>query len=485
MTNFSFPVAVGEDLGHLFSQFEVDLPDLTFLTHHGGGEDTKGHVLAIFFLIPLLLSFYVFFYGRETNRKESSSTVFKHQPSKLNLAITRAITEKVGEYQKPYGWYNRHVGALVALGNDLNLNYERQILHESKSELVCVDWYPSLPPAFSANRPPLRVVIVFPGLGLKSTSKFIKKFVKWVRLGDENMYVACLLTRGVGCRLKSAKGLWNPGMSADGERLIQYVHATLRSTIFLAGFSAGTNIVKNLLRSERRRLVPVHGAVCIASNNADYLTSRALLESSFVGRIYSRFITSIYKSIIHSNDHIHKEIGLEPLARLGNVALLSEYDEFAFRYLYGQYSSEEEYYTSLSPPLDNFQGIPFLLGKQNPSWPHASPTASTLSTFMVGPTLLHSLIALLSPLSLLSSKVQPSDDPLHRAQRQEQAAADVLVRSNPAVVYMSTLQGNHFGFIEGNWWEAFSCEKTYTFPPRVARAFFDCISAQTLKGEEE
>lgn len=482
MTNFSFPVAVGDDLGHLFRQFEVDL-DLTFLTHHGGGEDTKGHVLAIFFLIPLLLSFYVFFYGRETNRKEQASTVFKHQQTKLNLAITRAITEKVGEYQKPYGWYNRHVGALVALGNDLNLKYERQILHESKSELVCVDWYPSLPPAFGENRCPLRVVIVFPGLGLKSTSKFIKKFVKWVRLGDETMYVACLLTRGVGCPLKSAKGLWNPGMSADGERLIQYVHATLRSTIFLAGFSAGTNIVKNLLRSERRRLVPVHGAVCIASNNADYLTSRALLESSFVGRIYSRFITSIYKSIIHSNDHIYKEIGLEPLARLGNVALLSEYDEFAFRYLYGQYSSEEEYYASLSPPLDNFQGIPFLLGKQNLSWPHRLYTLHVgLDGWAYATSFSHSL---LSPLSLLSSKVQPSDDPLHRAQRQEQAAAEFLVACNPAVVYMSTAAGNHFGFIEGNWWEAFSCEKTYTFPPRVARAFFDCVSAQTLKGEEE
>ena len=49
------------------------------------------------------------------------------------------------------------------------------------------------------------------------------------------------------------------------------------------------------------------------------------------------------------------------------------------------------------------------------------------------------------------------------------------ITSNPNILFMEPQHGNHFGFYEGPLSEAFSCEATYTYPAKVARAFFDCI----------
>ena len=49
------------------------------------------------------------------------------------------------------------------------------------------------------------------------------------------------------------------------------------------------------------------------------------------------------------------------------------------------------------------------------------------------------------------------------------------ITSNPNIIFMETKYGNHFGFYEGSLSDAFSSEGTYTYPAKVARAFFDCI----------
>jgi len=49
------------------------------------------------------------------------------------------------------------------------------------------------------------------------------------------------------------------------------------------------------------------------------------------------------------------------------------------------------------------------------------------------------------------------------------------VTANPHIVLMEPRAGNHFGFYEGGLLQAFSCEDTYTYPARAAKAFFDTI----------
>ena len=445
------PMQNAIDLQSYFqNQMEAAAGDFSGLFRLDAGSDFLDfaglleNYVAILALIPLLISLYAFFAGHPANARNgesstSTTTKFLYQNNKQNSRAVQLIKE-VGDYVPP-SWYNKHVGALVALGNDPKLVYQRQVLFESKNELVCVDWYPRQPPPLSSGED-VRVVIAFPGLGLKSTSKFFQKFVITIGENDSRMYCAVLLTRGVGCPLKSAKGLWNPGMANDGERLIKHIHDLWqgKASIFLAGFSAGTNITKLILKSERRALAPVQGAFCVASNNADYLHSRHCLESSWGGRIYSRLITSIYKDIIFSNPQIHAEIGLDKVRRLKSVTLLSDYDAYAYSYLYAAYSTEDEYYRALSPSHEGYK-CPFLL-------------------------------------------LQPQDDPLHRARSAEAKSAEELIAKNDKCIYMSTAAGNHFGFYEGHITEALTSAKTYTYPARVARVFFDSISSEPQKEEE-
>lgn len=398
--------------------------------------DFNDYVIAFIMCLMILTTVLSLDRFRNENHQKHKFTQFKFQENKRNSTLVQSIISRVGDYVPPT-WYSPHIGTLVALGSDLKIAYERQVLHESSTELVCVDWYPRKPPLPFESRSSsseVKIAIVFPGLGLSSNSKFIKKFVANLSVKDGDLYCAVLLTRGVGCKLKSATRLWNPGMSSDGERLISYLHSSIPAArLYLFGFSAGTNIVKTILNSPQRLSAPVHAGFCVAASNAPYPLSRAALERTLIGRIYSRLICGIYKDIILSNDHIHREIGTEKMKRLRNVSFLSEYDEFAAAHLY-QYPSQEEYHVALSGGSFSHirYNVPFLI-------------------------------------------LQPHDDPLHQGQVQEHMGADEFSALNCKAIYMQTRYGNHFGFYEDSLWKALSSDKTYTYPARVASVFLDHV----------
>ena len=390
-------------------------------------------------------------------------TTFAHQPGKENQAIVDQLRTKVGDYVPPEGWYNPHVGTTVALGRDLAMQYERQVLDDE----AVIDWYPRRPPP--SNGSPgkaIKVVLVFPGLGLMSTSKFIKKFVHTLvrQLDDEDLYAAVVLTRGVGCpppssRKKRGGGggrggtckLWHPAMTDDAERCIRFIYETAAACapsgggrqkpprLFLAGFSAGSNLVKTLLRnSAARARYPVHAAMCCACNNASYRQSRDALERTLLGKVYSRLICNIYKDIVLADDALGTVLGRERLADLRGLSLLSDYDEFAWRFLHkGQFPTIDHYYAALSGGGgDIFRcDVPMLI-------------------------------------------LQPADDPLHAGRVREHLRPEEFVAANRRGVYMETRHGNHFGYYEEDLTKALSSDKTYTYPPRVAAVFFEQVTRE-------
>ena len=66
----------------------------------------------------------------------------------------------------------------------------------------------------------------------------------------------------------------------------------------------------------------------------------------------------------------------------------------------------------------------------------------------------------------------------------ENIKVDRLVE-NPNIIFMEPRRGNHFGFYEGGLLEAFSCERTYSYPPRVALSFFKSIIAHQQQQEQQ
>ena len=433
-----------ESLAALSSSARADFEDLglvLFPVFERDFDQTLKLVLFISMAVSLLASLLIYGGLRPAVRTDEELTTFRYsKDSKACRKVVESIQRHVGDYVPP-DWYSPHIGTTVPLGSDLPMQYERHVVHESSTELVCVDWYPCKPkathpsPHNKEGRRQIRVACVFPGLGLKSTSKFIKKFCHTIADVDEDMYVAVVLTRGVGCELKSARALWSPALTDDGERAIRYVHETHGKSahIFLCGFSAGTNIVKTLLRSPKRRTFPVRGAFCVAASNCDYLVARTALEQTVSGQVYSRLIAGIYKDMVLSNTHVHAELPADTLRALRAVSCLSEYDEFAFEHLNQHLpstKSREEYYQALSGGPGGLyctRGVPLLV-------------------------------------------LQPADDPLHNGRVEQHLQPDELIRRNPRAIYMQTKHGNHFGYYEG-------CGiKTYTYPAKVAKVFINEVA---------
>ncbi len=51
---------------------------------------------------------------------------------------------------------------------------------------------------------------------------------------------------------------------------------------------------------------------------------------------------------------------------------------------------------------------------------------------------------------------------------------------NPHLIYLEPREGNHFGFYEGPLSQAFSNSTSYTYPARLAVAFFGAINDHNI-----
>jgi len=391
----------------------------------------------VFVILALLCIVGVLGAGRVNDAENNPGPEFVFQPNKENKAVVSSIKDRVGDYVPPNWWYNAHIGSMVPLGCDLPIKYDRQVLEQEST----MDWYPRRPPLTTSVSQELRVVLVFPGLGLSSSSKSIKKFVHTLVGDDEDVYTAVVLTRGVGTELRPDAKLWHPAMTDDGEQVIRHINQSHgpRAKLFLCGFSAGTNIVKTLLCAPERTSFPVQGAMCIACNNTDYRIARDILERSVIGNIYSRLMCGIYRDIALSSATVREALGEERLSTLRGLSLLSEYDEFSLQHLHGHvFETREDYYAALSGGGSFRCDVPLL-------------------------------------------QIQPADDPLHQGRVKEHLKPEELTAKCTRTVYMQTKFGNHFGFYEESIFKAFSSKKTYTYPARVARVFFDTIDRESTK----
>lgn len=46
---------------------------------------------------------------------------------------------------------------------------------------------------------------------------------------------------------------------------------------------------------------------------------------------------------------------------------------------------------------------------------------------------------------------------------------------NPNILYMETKYGNHFGYYEGDLFDAFTNNASYTYPAKIASQFFGTV----------
>jgi predicted alpha/beta-fold hydrolase len=153
---------------------------------------------------------------------------------------------------------------------------------------------------------------------------------------------------------------WNPANRTDAILTLESINNDYQKTeIFLTGYSAGTNGLKNVLLErdvvQKSNIIGVF-SLCVVQ---DYKASVERLENSIKGRFFSYLMTMVLKDIIKKNDHVHMFHDNRLLKDIMKASLLSDYDAIAPRF-YG-YKSHEEYYNEMSSFNLDHISIPMLV----------------------------------------------------------------------------------------------------------------------------
>eukprot|EP00602_Paraphysomonas_sp_CaronLab_P005130 CAMPEP_0185033208 /NCGR_PEP_ID=MMETSP1103-20130426/21976_1 /TAXON_ID=36769 /ORGANISM="Paraphysomonas bandaiensis, Strain Caron Lab Isolate" /LENGTH=328 /DNA_ID=CAMNT_0027569409 /DNA_START=231 /DNA_END=1215 /DNA_ORIENTATION=- len=321
------------------------------------------------------------------------------------------------------------LGSTIQFGKVYNLPYEiENIVHSDGSQFV-VKWYPKKPSGSEASK----ICIFVPGLGSKSGDSYVSKFVQ--TLSSYNFHCAVVTARGLEHPLSNHK-TWHPALHDDVCLLLERTHEACPDAIlFMAGFSAGSNIVHNALlhKPEHIRLA---GVFCCCVNWC-YATTRSRLENSIAGKFYSFMLAALLKGIMmKSIQEVEKVHGSSVRQDIQTCRTMSEVDRVLVR-VFG--------FTSETEQLNAFSALKRV----------------------------HEKNIIEQPVLLL----QPQDDPLHQDCVDKNIPVDV-VTSNPHVIYMETSHGNHIGFVEGPLFEAFTNSNCYSYPAKVAAVFFQTIIEQ-------
>jgi len=354
---------------------------------------------------------------------------FHYQTTNFNEEIVNLIRKNVPVYQPPW-WYNRNIGSCVPLGFNPKLTYFRQIISEpwskTDSTKFALDWYPGRP---NDDEEDCKIVVYFCGFSLTSESKVTQQFARKMEM--EGYTTVIVSSLGVDYPLKKCS-VWH-SFDVAKTAIVNVRKLASKGKIFLVGYSAGTNIINKLITDNT--FVTKNGicaAMCLCNNGKSYLEARVDLESTFIGRIYSRLIVMVYKNIISINkeNSFMKSLSEEYLKQLQKPTFLSEFDKVAYSQLYG-YDSEESFATDSSTTKLEAITIPLLV-------------------------------------------MQPKDDPMLQPNSRKHIIPKVLTQ-NEKVIVMEPEFGNHFGFYEGGFFEMFQCKHSYFFPAKVASQFFDYV----------
>lgn len=382
----------------------------------------KENPYSLFSLIILTIITIRWIANRLKSAKSKNGPFIAFAASVRNTKIAKELIEAIGEFVPPW-WYNPHIGTLFPFGHDPNLLYDREVVCIEGDVSIAVDWYKRKPRISDLNSN-AQICVYFPGLGLSSKNKPTQKFIEY--MANEGYLCAVINSRGQELPSISQK-LNHAGFWHDAELILQKISISYpRSEIYLVGYSAGTNIVHKLLMDPcRPRNVIAGMSVCI---NQDYKAGRDKLEQTTSGKVYSMMITLVQKDIIQKN--INPGL-MEHLEKVMASRYLSEFDKHALKHSIIPFKSESEYYSALSSLSYSKINIPFLA-------------------------------------------LQPADDPLHQGDVRNNICLDEFYE-NPNIFYMEPKYGNHFGFYEGPFLEAFTNKTSYTYPAKVAAKFFEII----------
>jgi hypothetical protein len=121
-----------------------------------------GGVNALIYVSLFIISAAVLYSLERGWRKDVYLKVFC-EPTTTNVRFINNVRSRVGMYIPPW-WYSSIIGTVVPFGQDLALEYDRQIYHTDDDATFAVDWYPSKPHGGTGKN----VIVLMPGLGLSS-----------------------------------------------------------------------------------------------------------------------------------------------------------------------------------------------------------------------------------------------------------------------------------------------------------------------------
>ena len=301
------------------------------------------NLLNIFILLiscPILIFFLILMYFSSFFRRKVGTT-YAFRKTQFNLDLVSKLQETVGHYSPPW-WYNLHLGSLLPFGKSPNLLFERQIFIHSDNTEFAVDWYPESPRSRfgkEQNESGTIITLFLPGLGLSSDANIAQAYSKChSSIGN---ICGIIVPRGHPTSKIPWKTLkpWHGDCTDDLKLVLHELKnfadiKSIQLKVFLAGYSASTNIIAMTLSDLSTEKVSffspestleIIGAMLVCANY-DYVDTMHKLEANFVGNIYSRLLVTQFKMFFESNSQLHNQLNKEQLQSLRSAQLISEYD---------------------------------------------------------------------------------------------------------------------------------------------------------------
>ncbi|WAQ84408.1 hypothetical protein PtA15_4A861 [Puccinia triticina] len=230
------------------------------------------------------------------------------------------------------------------------VEYERRTIRVPDGGQIALDFTP--PARFADPDDPTPTLVVLHGLTGGSHESYVRAVVAPLTQKHGWRAVVANFRGCAGSQLTSQK-LYNAGATEDIRLVVGYLSASLSplTRFHGVGFSLGANVLAKYLGEEGERAL-LRSAV-VVGNPWDLYAGHCFLESSFLGRIYSRALASNLRAVMvrHLKLFQGRTSAIDVDALFANPGQsLYEFDSIVTRAL-GRFSSTEAYYKTQSSTL--------------------------------------------------------------------------------------------------------------------------------------
>ena len=273
--------------------------------------------------------------------------------------------------------------------------FTRERVATADGDFIDLDWGPE--PASGAP-----IVLVLHGLEGSSRRRYVRSVCR--ELLARGVRPVAMNFRGCSGEPNRTLRFYHSGETADPRAVLELVHARFPARrVGVMGFSLGGNVALKLLGERADGGTGLVDAAVAMSVPYDLSAGSALLERSFMGRVYAEyFLRSLRRKVAAKRDRL---AGVLDLERVDAASTVRAFDEHVTAPLHG-FEGAEAYYRACSSArfLDGI-GVPTLLlhADDDPFLP-------------------------------------PDSIPAHAA------------RANPAITWRLGRGGGHVGFLEGAPW---------------------------------